>query len=47
MRTLRYLPLAAFAGVDGFVMFIPYMALVGAAAMLIARLRPDRQTASV
>ena len=43
MRTLRYLPLAAFAGVDGFVMFVPYLALIGAAAILINRAKPQPQ----
>ncbi|MGB7158691.1 MAG: hypothetical protein WBD40_11530 [Tepidisphaeraceae bacterium] len=39
MRTLRYLPLVALAGVDGFVMFVPYLLLVGAAAVVIGRVR--------
>jgi hypothetical protein len=40
MRTLRYLPLVALAGVDGFAMFLPYAALLCMAAYMVARVRP-------
>ncbi len=35
MRTLQFLPLVLVAGVDGFVLFIPYLALIGAAAVVM------------
>jgi hypothetical protein len=40
MRTLRYLPLVALAGVDGFAMFLPYAVIVFAGTYMVARLRP-------
>lgn len=43
MRTLNYLPLVAVAGVDGFAMFLPYVALVFAAAYVVSRIRPQPQ----
>lgn len=43
MRTLRYLPLVAFAGLDGFVLFVPYLALVGAAAVVMGRIKSQPQ----
>ena len=39
MRTLRYLPLVALAGVHGFAMFLPYAAVICMAAYTISRLR--------
>jgi hypothetical protein len=39
MQTLRFLPLAAFAGVEGFVLFVPYLVLVTAAAIILERAR--------
>lgn len=39
MRTLQFMPLVLVAGVDGFVLFIPYLAVVGAAAVLISRFK--------
>ncbi len=42
MRTFRYLPLVAFAGVDGFVMFVPYLVLVGVAALVVDRIKSQQ-----
>ena len=39
MQTLRYLPLAALAGVQGFAMFLPYLALICAAAFVSSRFK--------
>ena len=47
MQTLRYLPLVALAGVDGFVMFVPYLGVVLAAAYLAARLKHPPQPVAV
>ena len=47
MRTLRYLPLVAFAGVDGFVLFVPYLALIGAAAIVLNRAKAQPAPALV
>lgn len=41
MRTLRFLPLVTIAGVDGFVLFIPYLALIGVAAVVIGHVKPQ------
>ncbi len=43
MRTLRYLPLVAFAGVDGFAMFLPYAFLVFSVAFAVQRMRTQPQ----
>jgi hypothetical protein len=40
MRTLRYLPLVALAGVHGFAMFLPYAAVICIAAYTVSRVRP-------
>ncbi|HEV2296273.1 MAG TPA: hypothetical protein VGR35_20680 [Tepidisphaeraceae bacterium] len=45
MRTLRYLPLVAVAGVDGFVLFVPYLALIGAAAIVIRHVKSSEPQA--
>ncbi len=37
MRTLQFLPLVLVAGVDGFVLFVPYLALIGVAAVVMSR----------
>jgi len=47
MRTLRYLPLVTIAGVDGFALFLPYLGLVGAAAFVLACVRPQPQPVQV
>ena len=39
MRSLRWLPLTFLAGLHGFVMFTPYVALVMAALLTTHRLR--------
>jgi len=39
MRTLRYLPFVALAGVHGFALFLPYLMLIVAAAYVAERLR--------
>ena len=39
MRHLRYLPLTFLAGVDGFDLFAPYVALILAAIPLLRRVR--------
>jgi hypothetical protein len=39
MRTLQFMPLVLVAGVDGFNLFVPYLALVGAAAIVISRVK--------
>ncbi len=43
MRTLQFLPLVVVAGVDGFVLFIPYLALIGAAAVVLGRAKAQPQ----
>ena len=35
------MPLVLVAGVDGFVLFVPYLAVVGAAAVIMSRLKPQ------
>jgi len=47
MKVLLYVPLVYFVGVDGFVMFTPYVALVMSAAYLLRRFRPEPQPARV
>ena len=42
MKTLRYLPLVALAGVDGFVLFVPYLVLVGVAAIVVSRAKSSQ-----
>jgi len=37
MRAVRYLPLAFVAGVEGFALFAPYLAVVLAVAMFLGR----------
>jgi hypothetical protein len=39
MRTLRYLPLVALAGVHGFALFLPYLMLIVAGAYVAERVR--------
>ena len=39
MQTLRYLPLVAVAGVHGFALFVPYLALICAAAFVASRVK--------
>ena len=39
MRTLRYLPFVAVAGVHGFALFLPYLMLIVAAAYVAERIR--------
>ena len=46
MKHLRFLPLAFVAGVDGFNLFAPYLALVIAATPLIAWARRRRAAAA-
>jgi len=41
MRTLRYLPFVALAGVHGFALFLPYLMLIVAAAYVAERVRPE------
>jgi hypothetical protein len=43
MRTLRYLPLVALAGVDGFAMFLPYMGLVLMVAYVVSLIKGNAQ----
>lgn len=43
MQTLRFLPLVVLAGVDGFVLFVPYLALIGAAAVVMNRVKSQPQ----
>jgi hypothetical protein len=47
MQTLRYLPLVAVAGVHGFAMFLPYAALLLAAAYVVARVKRPPQPVPV
>ena len=47
LKHLRFLPLAFVAGVDGFNLFAPYLALVIAATPLIAWLRRRRNAAAL
>jgi hypothetical protein len=47
MRTLQFLPLVLVAGVDGFVLFVPYLALIGVAAVVIARVKAQPQAVPV
>ena len=47
MRTLRYLPLVAFAGVDGFAMFLPYLAFVGLVAYVVSLVKGHPQPVAV
>jgi hypothetical protein len=37
MKAVRYLPLAFLAGVDGFALFAPYLAVVFAVVMMTGR----------
>lgn len=39
MRALQFMPLVLVAGVDGFALFVPYLALIGAAAVVINRFK--------
>ena len=43
MQTLRFLPLVVLAGVDGFVLFVPYLALIGAAAVVMNHFKRDAE----
>jgi hypothetical protein len=43
MRTLRYLPFVALAGVHGFALFLPYLMLIVAAAYVVERRRAQPQ----
>lgn len=43
MRTLQFLPLVLVAGIDGFVLFVPYLALIGAAAVVMSRAKAKSQ----
>jgi hypothetical protein len=43
MRALHFMPLVLVAGIDGFALFVPYLALVGAAAVLLGRFKPRPQ----
>jgi hypothetical protein len=43
MRTLRYLPFVALAGVHGFALFLPYLMLIVAAAYVAERMRAQPQ----
>ncbi len=43
MRTLQFLPLVLVAGIDGFVLFVPYLALIGAAAVVMSRAKAKPQ----
>jgi hypothetical protein len=47
LKHLRFLPLAFVAGVDGFNLFAPYLALVIAATPLIAWARRRRTAAAI
>lgn len=37
MKALQFMPLVLLAGVDGFALFVPYLALIGAAAVVMNR----------
>jgi hypothetical protein len=39
MRTLRYLPFVALAGVHGFALFLPYLMLIVVAGYVAERMR--------
>jgi hypothetical protein len=43
MRALRFLPLASLVGIDGFVMFAPYVILVLSLAYFARRVRMQQQ----
>ena len=43
MKTLRYLPLVAFAGVDGFAMFVPYLGFVLLTAYVVSLVKGPPQ----
>jgi hypothetical protein len=43
MQALRFLPLVVVAGVDGFAMFLPYLAVVCAAAFVVGRIKSRQQ----
>jgi hypothetical protein len=47
MRTLRYLPLVALAGVDGFAMFLPYLGFVLLVAYVVSLVKGHPQPVPV
>jgi hypothetical protein len=47
MRTLRYLPFVALAGVHGFALFLPYLMLIVAAAYVVERVKAQAPPAPV
>jgi hypothetical protein len=44
VRTLRYVPLVFFVGIDGFAMFAPYVVMLFLTGYVVARLRNGRKT---
>jgi hypothetical protein len=47
MRSIRFLPLVFLVGIDGFVMFAPYVLVILSTAYLARRLRATPQTQGV
>ena len=47
MRSIRFLPLVFLVGIDGFVMFAPYVMLLLSGAYMVRWLRPDPRLASI
>ena len=44
MRALWFMPMTFLAGIHGFAYFVPYLALIGATALVIAYSRKTRKT---
>lgn len=46
MRSIRFLPLVFLVGIDGFVMFAPYVMLLLSVAYVVRRVHPQPRLAT-
>jgi len=47
MRSIRFLPLVFLIGIDGFILFAPYVMLILSAAYCVRRLRAEPQSVAI